>query len=474
MIRVIFTSKQAMKYKGEYKMSLLLQLMPRKLIQELFIQLGSYIRMIAAGLIFFSPLHKKAHYRRRLTAALLICLAVCAISAYMRFLSDHILIHFATQLICFAAPFLIIMLTRSGTLDTRLKIYCAAIAAEEIAGDIFFLLVRLTGNDDHETISLFRSTVTGQYQTTIWDWLLYFAINILLYYLFFRLFRYNQYEELDRESRRPTLALTVFCILALSIPDCIRSAVSADSSLMPLFYRFYLITVAVLILFYCRQIAFHSRYRMEKEIVDQVLSEERKQYQQLKENIDVINMRCHDLKHQLDDFSGKLTEQEVEELRDAMEFYDSNIKTGNEVLDVVLRLSKLTCDREHIQLSCLADGNCLSFMRTRHLYSLFNNAIGNAIEAVRKLPEEDKRVISISAGKHGERAEIEITNYFDGQPVSAGDTTKEDRSHHGFGTMSMRYVVEEYGGNLSIQTQKDIFTLLISIPVPQNAEVRNT
>ena len=93
-------------------MSLLLQLMPRKLIQELFIQLGSYIRMIAAGLIFFSPLHKKAHYRRRLTAALLICLAVCAISAYLRFLSDHVLIHFATQLICFAAPFLIIMLTR--------------------------------------------------------------------------------------------------------------------------------------------------------------------------------------------------------------------------------------------------------------------------------------------------------------------------------------------------------------------------
>ena len=238
---------------------------------------------------------------------------------------------------------------------------------------------------------------------------------------------------------------------------------------MPLFYRFYLITVAVLVLFYCRQIAFRSRYRLEKELMDQVLSEERKQYQQLKENIDVINMRCHDLKHQLDDFSGKLTEREVAELRDAMELYDSNIRTGNEVLDVVLRLSKLTCDREHIQLSCLADGNCLGFMRTRHVYSLFNNAVGNAIEAVRKLPDEDKRVISLSVGKRGNQAEIEITNYFDGQVVRAGETTKEDRSHHGFGTMSMRYVVEEYGGNLSIQTQKDIFTLFITIPVPGTA-----
>ena len=95
--------------------------------------------------------------------------------------------------------------------------------------------------------------------------------------------------------------------------------------------------------------------------------------------------------------------------------------------------------------------------------------VNPALEAVRKLPDEDKRVISLSVGKRGNQAEIEITNYFDGQVVRAGETTKEDRSHHGFGTMSMRYVVEEYGGNLSIQTQKDIFTLFITIPVPGTA-----
>ena len=377
-------------------------------------------------------------------------------------LSDFVLFRFITQMTCFAAPFLLLMLTRNGSLDTRLKVFCAAIAAEEIAGDIFFLLVRLSGSDDHETISLFHTS--GEYQTNIWDWLLYFAVNILLYCLIYRLFRFNQYEELDKESRRPTLGLTVFCILALSIPDCVRSVVPEDSSLMPLFYRFYLITVAVLVLFYCRQIAFHSRYRTEKAIIDQVLSEERKQYQQLKENIDVINARCHDLKHQLDDFSGKLTEQEVSELRNAMEFYDSNIKTGNEVLDVVLRLSQLSCEKEHIQLSCLADGACLSFMRTRHVYSLFNNALNNAIEAVKKLPDEEKKVISVSVINHGKFAEIEVTNYFDGTLPSPGDTSKGDRNHHGFGTISMRYIAEEYSGHLSIQTQKDIYTLRISIP----------
>ena len=97
-------------------------------------------------------------------------------------------------------------------------------------------------------------------------------------------------------------------------------------------------------------------------------------------------------------------------------------------------------------------------------YSLFNNALNNAIEAVKKLPDEEKKVISVSVINHGKFAEIEVTNYFDGTLPSPGDTSKGDRNHHGFGTISMRYIAEEYSGHLSIQTQKDIYTLRISIP----------
>ena len=102
-------------------------------------------------------------------------------------------------------------------------------------------------------------------------------------------------------------------------------------------------------------------------MMDRILSEERKQFAQMKENIDIINMRCHDLKHQLEDFSGRLTDREIAELQEAMEIYDSNIRTGNEALDTVLYIHQLTCRKEGIILTCLADGNALSFMRTRHV-----------------------------------------------------------------------------------------------------------
>ena len=33
-----------------------------------------------------------------------------------------------------------------------------------------------------------------------------------------------------------------------------------------------------------------------------------------------------------------------------------------------------------ISFTSMADGECLSFMRTRHIYALFSNALDNAVE----------------------------------------------------------------------------------------------
>lgn len=182
--------------------------------------------------------------------------------------------------------------------------------------------------------------------------------------------------------------------------------------------------------------------------------------------MDVINMRCHDLKHQLDRFSGQLTRQEIESLREAMDFYDSNIKTGCEVLDVVLRASRMRCQKSGIQLTCLADGAALGFMDVRHLYSLFNNALDNAIEASEKLEDPEKRTISVTVARRGSQLDIQVTNYFSGPLPPPGETAKSDCARHGFGTMSMRYVAGQYGGSLTVRTEGDIYCLSIVLPIP--------
>ena len=82
----------------------------------------------------------------------------------------------------------------------------------------------------------------------------------------------------------------------------------------------------------------------EKEIIEQLLYERKRQYELSKENIDVINSKCHDLKHQI---------------KEAIEIYDSVLNMGNEVVDTILSGKSLNCEKRNIRLSCICDASHL-------------------------------------------------------------------------------------------------------------------
>lgn len=445
-------------------MSILLSWFPYEYAYQLAVQLNMFVQLMASGLIFSLALRRKKNWPLWLLLSFFISLILLGASVILRAQYNNLATRFVMRLAQFAMPLIAVLLCFEDSLHVKLKNWCAGVASMEIGAALWSFLLAFLHLDERSGISLL-----GHEQVLLSDWALYFAIHFAFYAAIYYFFGRNHTEELDRRSQRSTTLLAFFCLLFLTVPDCISNEFRADSYPLFIVNRIYLLALAAFILALCTSIEFQSRYRAEMTVMDQVLSQERKQYLQLKENIDVINMHCHDLKHQLDDFSGKLTQEEIESLRDAMAIYDRNIKTGSEVLDVVLYLSQLTCEKEGIELTCLANGAALNFMRTRHVYSLFNNALGNAIEAVRKLEDREKRVISLTVSQVSGYIEIEVTNFFDGSLSGTGEipeTTKADKGRHGFGTMSMRYIAEQYGGTLSVQTQRDIFDLHISIPVP--------
>lgn len=101
------------------------------------------------------------------------------------------------------------------------------------------------------------------------------------------------------------------------------------------------------------------------------------------------------------------------------------------------------------------------------LYVLFANAFDNAIEASNKLPNE-KRGISLTSTKKGKMLFIALKNncldnikFEDGSPI----TTKEDKEHHGFGTRSIKRIVEKYNGNVIFDVDNGVFILSITLPL---------
>ncbi|MCD7918668.1 MAG: ATP-binding protein [Clostridiales bacterium] len=197
------------------------------------------------------------------------------------------------------------------------------------------------------------------------------------------------------------------------------------------------------------------------------------QYELSRENISIINQKCHDLKHQVSALRLVKTSDEREaglrELEGAVLIYDAIAKTGNEVLDTVLTEKSLLCEKNGISWTCMADGGLLDFMQPVDLYTLFGNALDNAIESSQAVDETEQRTVAVEVRNRHGAAFIQIENYY-AQPVRLQDglplTTKPDAENHGYGLKSIRSITERYGGVMDIAAEDNIFRLNILIPIP--------
>lgn len=218
------------------------------------------------------------------------------------------------------------------------------------------------------------------------------------------------------------------------------------------------------------ELLYNKHLEQDIAVMQRVRSDEERQYQLSKDTIDAINIKCHDIRHQirhLEQGGVAVEKGALEDLAQEVRIYDSKVKTGNEALDTILSEKRLLCEREGIRLTCIADGAVLLGLSPADLYSLFGNLLDNAIEAARRLDGAERKTISLVVSRRGDMAVIHEENYFDGKarfedglPVS----TKGDPFNHGFGTRSMRQIVERYGGSMTMRAQGDRFAVTIVLP----------
>lgn len=215
---------------------------------------------------------------------------------------------------------------------------------------------------------------------------------------------------------------------------------------------------------------YHSKtISQEKAELDRMILEQKKKFESERTNINLINIKCHDLKHQLASLQGKMSKEEIKETVQALNIYDSTIHTGNEAIDIVLASKQATLKNNAISLSCLLDGSQLAYIPAYEIYSIFGNAIDNAIEGVLPLPVE-KRRIHITQEQRGNFFCVQIKNYFDGK-IDFEDglpkTRKEDELYHGYGVKSMKLIMDKYHGSLTFSAKDDVFYLTLLFLLPE-------
>ncbi|MBD5457565.1 MAG: sensor histidine kinase [Lachnospiraceae bacterium] len=238
----------------------------------------------------------------------------------------------------------------------------------------------------------------------------------------------------------------------------------------------YLSQVLLAVILYLQNELFKkSEMRKELEMMNLLWKKEQEQYRISKENIALINQKCHDLKHQiyaLRNVKDTERKQYLDEIAESVQIYEAMVQTGNEVLDTILTEKSLYCKEKGITVSCVADGGQLDFINTVDLYAILGNALDNAIEAVEKFEQQEMRQIDVLIYRKEQFLAINVINplaeklvYEDGLPV----TTKENKNYHGFGLKSIKYMVKKCGGIITVKEEDGCFSLMILIPIPQTS-----
>ena len=200
-----------------------------------------------------------------------------------------------------------------------------------------------------------------------------------------------------------------------------------------------------------------------KELVHQ----QHEQFRQSKESVDLINEKYHDLKGLLKGLQGQISAEQLDKLKSKVIQYDAFLKTGNHVLDIVLAEKRAVCNKHDIELTDFIHGADLDFLEELDLYSLIGNMLNNAIDAVLKLPEEE-RFILLKVSREGDMVTIHEQNPFSGELIMEDNLPKSQRDsrYHGYGMHSMERIAEKYDGMLSVKPENGMFNLDIILFSP--------
>lgn len=422
--------------------------------------LTSLPMMLFCILLFAWDMNRRKGFPFRLILGILMCLVTDLGLAILRTHFDNLYTRILVYSLAFFSLLALLFLCYQEPPVNILLNWCAAVAVQDIPSRLFSILVALYGNNPVETVSLFADT------NTIRDWVMYYGIQIAITLVLYVLFRHAKCLNADKRTVKTIVSLSMFCATWMILIHAFSREYMSESNTLYMIIRICCTTFSVTVLVLRKDILSQNLYRLEITMTEKLLSEERKLYDSTKENIAIVNMRCHDLKHQLEALSYKLTTEELQHLKEAIKIYDNSIKTGSEVLDIVIYEKQLVFNKEGIRFTVMADGSLLSFMRTTYVYALFNNALGNALEAVRKLDNPDMRVIDLTVRRIEDMLVITVTNYYNGELNPDNATTKEDKSQHGLGIKSMKYIAELYGGTLSTSADGCLFELCCRIPIP--------
>lgn len=314
------------------------------------------------------------------------------------------------------------------------------------------------------TLAVYSFSVMQEYYIAV-QIVMELLVYTLIYFLFYRFFVCKIRQEEEIAKNWDVLLLSSGILVNEFFLDFhtqhFNTVQIIYACVMPLFY------CTSVLLFFVKNME-NAGLRHDIRFITEMSKLKKEHYDALRQSILLTNMKCHDFKYQILQMRGQVQnedrEQILDELEQSIDVYDAIARTGNEPFDIVVTEKSMICQHKQIHFTYMADQQDLNMIDKQDIYVLFGNLLDNAIEAVSKIEQTEKRVINLSVHRKGQILYVEEYNYYEGKlRISNGMicTTKDNPSEHGYGLKSIKYIAEKYGGTVKVSCADQIFQLTV-------------
>ncbi len=420
--------------------------------------IGYFIEVIIAELLFFKALQKREKFYMRFILSVLFALFLVSqlgLSSWTTTLSRFVML-----LVILAISYFCMFISYKETPFSIFSACIAGIATQHIANKVIGLLELIPAVDFFSKESIIKDLIV--------EIAVSFAIYLIIYLLFARNFRP------DTGSIESTILSVILVLTCIGINRLV-----IDHSEANIYYKAASCLYAIICCVFAMTIQFFfSKWQQEKAdslVIKQLLSASEKQYEQWKAMVQLNNIHTHDLKHMLNNIEKLAGKDAIEipdlsPIRKSLDEFAPLVKTGNEVIDVLLRNMDTLCKEQDIHFNCVSYTEMLGKFDSMSLYFLFANAIDNARAGAGAVTVPDKRMVDVSLKQFGDSVIIHVWNYFngeltikDGLPVSSNTS-----SGHGFGLKSIKMLVDKFEGAMEARPEGDVFHLNIILPLKKD------
>ncbi len=271
-----------------------------------------------------------------------------------------------------------------------------------------------------------------------------------------------------RSNSLTGLQLTILfsCLLITFFIATIFGIVAArQPETMPVFFIVFALVGILNILLYLLMRKMHrdNVTREEYDLLRSSISAQEKLALESRERYSEIRALRHDMKHYLTTAAGLISDGKPEEAKAYLEQIAKEkinpssvgVNTGSAIIDAAINSKIALCSEKGIKTKCVIDTR-FEGASDIDLSILLSNLLENAIEGC----DAPEPLIELDIGRRKSLTYIIVKNTISKSVLENNpelETSKSDKSAHGFGIKSIRSIAEKYDGSVNFREENGKF-----------------